>query len=130
MANDESIGCPLVEDEHVDECQQWSYCSLAWISQSNSFIPITLHNNPSLLLNYTLRPLLHHHRHSRHFSIRAVENYRHLLERVASSLRVEKVYGERQDDQHHDEDDVVFPADALERDGVDEGIEENRNHGC
>jgi hypothetical protein len=53
----------------------------------------------------------------------------HLLERVASRLGVEEVNSDAQQDEHHDEDEVVLPADFFQSNRVDESIEEDRNNG-
>ena len=48
---------------------------------------------------------------------------------MASRLGVKEVNRETHDDQHNDEDEVVFPPDPLERDRVDEGVEEDGDDG-
>lgn len=48
---------------------------------------------------------------------------------MSPRLGVEEVDSERHDDEHGQEDEVVFPAEALERDRVDEGVEEDGDDG-
>jgi hypothetical protein len=53
-----------------------------------------------------------------------IEDNRHLFQGVATCLWVEEVCCEAETGQHGDEDEVVFPADGFEGDGVDECVEE------
>ncbi|RDW62425.1 hypothetical protein BP6252_11858 [Coleophoma cylindrospora] len=46
---------------------------------------------------------------------------------MAARLGVEEVRIDGDEDQDHREDDVVFPADGAQPDGVDEGVEEDGN---
>lgn len=55
----------------------------------------------------------------------AIEDVRHLLETVTSSLWVEEVDSEIHDQKNNDEDNVVLPRDCLQGDRVDESVEED-----
>lgn len=44
---------------------------------------------------------------------------------MALGLRVVEECGEAEDYQHDNEDEVVFPADAIQGDGVDESVEKD-----
>lgn len=48
---------------------------------------------------------------------------------MSSCLGVEEVSCETHRDQHSKEDKIVFPADGLKSDWVDEGVEEDSYHG-
>jgi len=55
----------------------------------------------------------------------AVEDDGDLLQRAAASLGVEEPDGDEHDQQDDNKDDVVFPLDAVECDGIDESVEED-----
>ena len=48
---------------------------------------------------------------------------------MSPRLRIKEVNGERHDDEHGEEDEIVLPPQPLERYGVDEGVEEDCDDG-
>lgn len=58
-----------------------------------------------------------------------IKDHGHLLQRVASRFWVEEVNRDAQKNEHDDEDEVVFPTDALQSNRVNESIEEDRDNG-
>lgn len=69
--------------------------------------------------------LLGGYRRRRRGSAVAVEDDGDLLQSVATRLRVGEVGCDQKEQEHDHEDDVVPPVNGLQRDGVDEGVDED-----
>jgi hypothetical protein len=58
-----------------------------------------------------------------------VEKHGHLLKRVPARFRVVQVNDDAHDEQHRHEHEVVPPSNRLQRDRVDEDVEEDGDEG-
>jgi hypothetical protein len=92
-----------------------------------ALLMLTRHNNGVLFRNKASRSL-------RHICWRwnlsiTVKKNGHLLQSMASRLRIEKINRDAQKNEHDDEDEIVLPANAFKSNGVDEGVEEYGDHG-
>lgn len=52
-----------------------------------------------------------------------IEHYSHIFQAVSSRFRVGEPDGYKCNDKHHDKDQVVFPCDTSQGDGIDEDVE-------
>jgi hypothetical protein len=68
-------------------------------------------------------------RRRRHVGILPIKDHSHLLQGVASCLRIVEERSETEEDEHHHEDNVVFPANGAQCDRVDERVEEDGEDG-
>ena len=62
-------------------------------------------------------------------SIFTIKHDCHLFQAMSSGFRVCEQYGNECDDEHNDENEIVFPGDAGKRNRIDKDIEEERNVG-
>jgi hypothetical protein len=81
-----------------------------------------------LLVHDAHRPL-RRLRRRRHVGILPIKDHSHLLQGVASCLRIVEERSETEEDEHHHEDNVVFPANHAQCDRVDERVEEDGEDG-
>jgi hypothetical protein len=85
---------------------------------------------PPLLLLHQFLPLQHLLRtYNPHLSLLPIKDPSHVLQRQAPSLRVPEPNTDNHQDQHRQEDKVVLPIDRLERNRVDESVEEDHGEG-
>lgn len=61
----------------------------------------------------------------RRHCIVAVKDESHLLKRMAAGLWISKVDHENEDEENDSKDDVILPTKSIQRNGVDECVEEN-----
>ena len=64
-----------------------------------------------------------------HFSIFAVEKHSHLFQTVSTSFWVEEVNSHDHGDKDCHKDNVVFPTNSSQGDGIDEDVEEDGQDG-